>query len=161
FDWDEPQDLQDIHNAVLWGIFGSEISLFPYYLTQVNLLIQLTPVIRRILELTGKKPREKPTPLGVICSDSMELHNEEQKLFEEGIEEVKEEHRQEIIHLPIPEKKIHEKIRENLVFLTYHIQEHMDNPYTFLAVLPGGSYDQPTHQGRKCSRSGLRMVPEV
>jgi len=48
FDWDEPQDLRDIHDAILWGIFGSEISLFPYYLTQVNLLIQLTPVIRTL-----------------------------------------------------------------------------------------------------------------
>ncbi|MEK9148960.1 MAG: N-6 DNA methylase, partial [Candidatus Desantisbacteria bacterium] len=52
FNWDDPQDLRDIHDAILWGIFGSEISLFPYYLTQVNLLIQLTPVIRKILKLT-------------------------------------------------------------------------------------------------------------
>jgi len=37
FDWNEPQDLWDIHQAILWYIFGSEISLFPYYLTQVNL----------------------------------------------------------------------------------------------------------------------------
>lgn len=115
FDWNEPQDLWDIHQAILWYIFGSEISLFPYYLTQVNLLIQLTPVIRRHIELTGKKPRKEPTPLGVICRDSMELHNEEQKLFEEEIELEKQEHRREILHMPIPEKRIHEKIRSKLV----------------------------------------------
>jgi len=112
FDWNEPQDVLDIHQAILWGIFGSEISLFPYYLTQINLLIQLTPVIRKHIELTGKKPREKPTPLGVICRDSMELHNEEQKLFEEEKEVQKEEHRREILHFTIAEEKIYEKIKD-------------------------------------------------
>jgi hypothetical protein len=112
FDWDEPQDLRDIHDAILWGIFGSEISLFPYYLTQVNLLIQLTPVIRKHIELTGKKPRKEPTPLGVICRDSMELHNEEQKLFEEGIEEEKKEGRREIIRFTKAEEKIYGKIKD-------------------------------------------------
>jgi len=112
FDWNEPQDVLDIHQAILWGIFGGEISLFPYYLTQVNLLIQLTPVIRKHIELTGKKPREKPTPLGVICRDSMELHNGEQKLFEEGIEEEKKEGRREIIHFTKADKGIYEKIKD-------------------------------------------------
>jgi len=111
FDWDEPQDLQDIHNAILWGIFGSEISLFPYYLTQVNLLIQLTPVIRKHIELTGRKPRKEPTPLGIICRDSMGLHNPEQLL----LQEIKEEkNRHEILHFTIAEKKIHEKIKDKL-----------------------------------------------
>ena len=112
FDWNEPQDVWDIHDAILWGIFGSEISLFPYYLTQVNLLIQLTPVIRKHIELTGKKPRKEPTPLGVICRDSMDLHTAEQKLFEEGIEEVKEEGRREIIHFTKADKGIYEKIKD-------------------------------------------------
>ena len=114
FDWSEPQDLYDIHNAILWYIFGSEISLFPYYLTQVNLLTQLTPVIKRHIELTGKKPRKEPTPLGVICKDSMELHNPELQLFKEGIKEKKEEYQPEIIHFTIAEKKIYEKIKEKL-----------------------------------------------
>ena len=112
FDWNEPQDLWDIHQAILWYIFGSEISLFPYYLTQVNLLIQLTPVIRRHIELTGKKPRKEPTPLGIICRDSMELHTEEQKLFEEGVEEEKKEGRREIIHFTKAEEKIYGKIKD-------------------------------------------------
>lgn len=112
FDWDDPQDLKDMHNAILWGIFGSEISPFPYYLTQVNLLIQLTPVIKRILELTGKKPRESPTPLGIICEDSMKLHNHEPSLLPVEIKEEKEEYQRKILHFTIAEKKIYEKIKD-------------------------------------------------
>lgn len=112
FDWNDLQDLQDIHQAILWYIFGCEISAFPYYLTQVNLLIQLTPVIRRILELGGEKPRKEPTPLGIICKDSLELHNEELRLFPEEVKEEREEY--EILHLPGVEKKIYDKIKNKL-----------------------------------------------
>jgi len=113
-DWNDPQDLRDIWQAILWYIFGSEISSFPYYLTQVNLLIQLTPLIRRILELTGKKPREEPTPLGIICRDSMELHNPEQLPLQEVRGEEKE-HRRKILHFTTAEEKIYEKIKDKFV----------------------------------------------
>ena len=112
FDWDDPQDLKDIHDAILWGIFGSEISTFPYYLSQVNLLIQLTPIIKRYIELTGTKPREQPTPLGILCKDSLGLHNPEPERLPLEFEEKKEKNRQEILHFTIAEKKIYEKIRE-------------------------------------------------
>jgi type I restriction-modification system DNA methylase subunit len=112
FDWNDIQDLQDIHQAILWCIFGSEISSFPYYLIQVNLLIQLTRVIRRILELGGMQPRKKPTPLGIVCRDSMELHNEEPQLFRQEVKEKKEEYQHEIIHFTIAEEKIYEKIKD-------------------------------------------------
>ena len=113
FDWNEPQDLEDIHNGILWGIFGSEISPFPYYLTQVNLLIQLTPIIRKHVELTGKKPWwEHPTPLGTICRDSMELHNKELRLFQEGIKRKKGKYQREIIRSTIAEEKIYGKIKD-------------------------------------------------
>ena len=112
FDWNDPQDLMDIFNAILWGIFGSEISVFPYYLTQVNLLIQLTPVIRRHIELTGKKPREQPTPLGIICRDSMELHNPDPSILPIEIKKEKEEPRREILHFTIAEKNIYKKIKD-------------------------------------------------
>jgi len=112
FDWNDPQDLMDIFNAILWGIFGSEISIFPYYLTQVNLLIQLTPVIRRHIELTGKKPREQPTPLGIICRDSMELHNPDPSILPIEIKKEKEEPRREILHFTIAEKNIYKKIKD-------------------------------------------------
>jgi len=115
FNWNDPQDLMDIFNAILWGIFGSEISVFPYYLTQVNLLIQLTPVIRRHIELTGKKPREQPTPLGIICRDSTELHNPDPSLLPIEIKKEKEEPRREILHFTIAEKNIYKKIKDEYV----------------------------------------------
>lgn len=112
FDWNDPQDLQDIHQAILWYIFGSEISPFPYYLTQVNLLIQLTPVIKRIISLTEKKPREQPTPLGILCKDSLELHNPDPERLSLELEEKKEKDRHEILHFTLAEKKIYEKIKD-------------------------------------------------
>lgn len=113
FDWNDPQDLKDIHDAILWGIFGSEISTFPYYLTQVNLLIQLTPIIKRHIELTGNKPREQPTPLGVICADSLELHNPDPQRLPIEFEE-KEKKRRKILHFTLAEEKIYGKIKEKL-----------------------------------------------
>jgi len=68
--------------------------------------------VRKHIELTGKKPRKEPTPLGVICRDSMELHTEEQKLFEEGIEEEKKDGRREIIRFTKAEEKIYGKIKD-------------------------------------------------
>lgn len=121
FDWNDPQDLLDIHQAILWYIFGSEISPFPYYLTQVNLLIQLTPVIRRILELGEKKPRDKPTPLGIICRDSMELHNEAQKPLGEEIEDERRDYQNELVHLPGVEKILYDKIKDKLAGKYYYV----------------------------------------
>ncbi|MCK4306672.1 N-6 DNA methylase, partial [candidate division WOR-3 bacterium] len=121
FDWNDPQDLLDIHQAILWYIFGSEISPFPYYLTQVNLLIQLTPVIRRILKLGEKKPRDKPTPLGIICRDSMELHNEAQKPLGEEIEDEMRDYQNELVHLPRVEKILYDKIKDKLAGKYYYV----------------------------------------
>jgi len=121
FDWNDPQDLLDIHQAILWYIFGSEISPFPYYLTQVNLLIQLTPVIRRIIELGEKKPRDKPTPLGIICRDSLELHNEEQRHLEEEIEDERRDYQNELVHLPGVEKILYDKIKDKLAGKYYYV----------------------------------------
>lgn len=119
FDWNDPQDLMDIHNAILWGMFGSEISPFPYYLTQVNLLIQITPVIKKYIEATGKKPREQPTPLGIICEDSLALHSPDSELLqiEEG---EKEENHNKILHFTTAEKRVYEKIREELAGKFYY-----------------------------------------
>lgn len=47
--WNDFQDLNDVRFAIVSYIFGSEISIFPYYITEVNMLIQLTPVIKRMI----------------------------------------------------------------------------------------------------------------
>ncbi len=44
-------DLLDIENAIISGLCGSEISAFSYYITEINLLIQLTPIIMSILKV--------------------------------------------------------------------------------------------------------------
>ncbi len=113
FDWNDPQDLKDMHDAILWGIFGSEISTFPYYLTQVNLLIQLTPIIKKHIELTGNKPREEPTPLGIICADSLELHNPDPQRLP-LVSGEKEKKRGKILHFTLADDMIYGKIKEKL-----------------------------------------------
>jgi len=120
FDWDDPDDIKDIHDAILWGIFGSELSPFPYYLTQVNLLIQLTPVIKRYIELTGKKPREQPTPLGIICEDSLSLHNPDPELLLMDNRQVKENNTHKILHFTKAEERIYEKIKKELAGKFYY-----------------------------------------
>jgi len=44
--WDDFKDLNDIRFGIVSHIFGSELSIFPYYITEVNILIQLTPVVK-------------------------------------------------------------------------------------------------------------------
>ena len=120
FGWDDPDGFKDIHDAILWGIFGSEISPFPYYLTQVNLLIQLTPVIKRYIELTGKKPREQPTPLGIICEDSLSLHNPYPELLPIDNRQAKENNTHKILHFTKAEERIYEKIKKELAGKFYY-----------------------------------------
>jgi len=66
-------DVLDLRTCIVTGVFGSEISSFPYYITEVNLLIQLTPVIKRMMELQ-KGFEGKGTPaLGVVPVDALSL----------------------------------------------------------------------------------------
>lgn len=72
-DLDDYNDLNDVRFAIVSYIFGSEISIFAYYITEVNLLIQLTPIVKRMIEL--KKYLKESSPLGVIPVDSLSLFN--------------------------------------------------------------------------------------
>ncbi len=75
-------DLLDLRTCILTGVFGSEISRFPYYITEVNLLIQLTPTIKRMMEMK-KGVVAKGTPaMGVIPVDALSLYNPEQLALE-------------------------------------------------------------------------------
>jgi len=75
------QDLNDVRFAMVSYIFGSEISIFPYYITEVNMLIQLTPVVKRMIEL--KKGFRESYPLGVVPADALSLYNPEPSLLSE------------------------------------------------------------------------------
>lgn len=83
------KDLEDAKNAIVNGLYGSEISAFSYYITEVNLLLQLTPIIKKIVELE-KSQRELggKFTLGVIHQDSLKLHNRGHRKLDVGDEEV-------------------------------------------------------------------------
>ena len=74
-------DLVDVESAIIEGLYGSEISAFSYYITEINLLIQLTPVIKNILEHKHLY-RHPEFALSVIHQDSLKLHPRIEKTFE-------------------------------------------------------------------------------
>jgi len=74
-------DLVDVESAIIEGLYGSEISAFSYYITEINLLIQLTPIIKNILEHKHLY-RHPEFALSVIHQDSLKLHPRIEKTFE-------------------------------------------------------------------------------
>jgi len=74
-------DLVDVERAIIEGLYGSEISAFSYYITEINLLIQLTPIIKNILEHKHLY-RHPEFALSVIHQDSLKLHPRIEKTFE-------------------------------------------------------------------------------
>ena len=81
-------DLIDMEHAIISGLCGSEISAFAYYITEINLLIQLTPIIKQILEHPYLYQHPEFT-LSVIHQDSLRLHNRDKKTFEGFPDELK------------------------------------------------------------------------
>ncbi len=64
----DPHDLQDGLRSIVRGFHGCEISPFPYYLTEVNLLLQVSRLLGRLHELGQDPP---PFTLGVVHVDSL------------------------------------------------------------------------------------------
>jgi type I restriction-modification system DNA methylase subunit len=107
--WNDSQDLIDIRTAILVGILGSEISIFPYYITEVNLLIQLTPVIKKMIDI-NRAYRGKGTPaLGIVPIDALSLYNLPSLLPEE---EYKFDHIRNLLPLEEQKKTIFRKIKK-------------------------------------------------
>lgn len=102
------QDLLDVRTSILAYIFGSEISIFPYYITEVNLLIQLTPVVKRMIEL--KKTMKESLPLGIVPVDALSLYNPESTLLPE--EEYKFDHIRNLLPLESQKKAVFQKIKK-------------------------------------------------
>lgn len=67
-DIDDRGDLRDGLRAIVRGFHGCEISPFPYYLTEVNLLLQVSRLLGRLNEL-GDPPG--PFTLGIVHTDSL------------------------------------------------------------------------------------------
>ena len=68
-DEDDPRDLEEALEAIVNGIVGGEISPFPYYLSEVNLLLQVSRVLGK-LKVAGE-PTPPPFTLGVLHIDSL------------------------------------------------------------------------------------------
>lgn len=70
------EDLNLALSAIIEGLRGSEITPFAYYLTEINLLIQLTPILYAMRQ---KAPHHVPFgeghSLAVLHEDSLRLHN--------------------------------------------------------------------------------------
>lgn len=67
-DLSDADDLRDGLRAIVRGFHGCEISPFPYYLTEVNLLLQVSRLLGRLHEL-GQEPGR--FTLGVVHTDSL------------------------------------------------------------------------------------------
>lgn len=65
---DDARGLTESLQAVVSGLTGSEISPFPYYLTEVNLLLQVSRIMGRLNLLGRETP---PFTLGVLHMDSL------------------------------------------------------------------------------------------
>jgi len=70
-DGDE-NDVDDGLAALVSGLHGCEISPFPYYLTEVNLLLQVSRLLGRLRALGASQP--PPFTLGVVHRDTLEAH---------------------------------------------------------------------------------------
>ncbi|MCK4328597.1 N-6 DNA methylase [candidate division WOR-3 bacterium] len=105
-------DLIEIMFALVNGLCGSEISLFSHYITEVNLLIQLTPLFKKILPLLPRQTRFPVFTLSVVPCDALGLHNPRAVLV--NSKEVKESLGEygKIMALHDPHKRVvYEKIR--------------------------------------------------
>jgi hypothetical protein len=65
---DEPADLGEGLAAIVRGFHGCEISPFPYYLTEVNLLLQVSRLLGRMRLAGAEAP---PFVLGVVHADTL------------------------------------------------------------------------------------------
>jgi len=111
-------DLLDIENAVIQGLYGSEISAFSYYITEINLLIQLTPIIKQILEHKHLY-RHPEFTLSVIHQDSLKLYPRIEKTFEEFPDELRKadevyerDKRHDIVGLEGRKREVYEFIKD-------------------------------------------------
>ncbi len=69
----EFDDLYEIFYAITDGLYGSEISIFAYYIAEVNLIIQISPIIKKIRE-TNLPTDKLPFTLSLINADSLSFH---------------------------------------------------------------------------------------
>lgn len=69
---DDPRGLREALRAISSGFYGGEISSFPYYLTEINLLLQVSRLLGR-MRVVGEEPPQ--FVLGVLRIDSLETRS--------------------------------------------------------------------------------------
>jgi len=123
FDYEDSASLKNVSmdnllvamKAIMQGLWGSEINSFAYYLTEINLLIQLTPIIAAIHK---KDPRAlgfgRDYALAVIHQDALKLHNRAHQAFEG--EEYKQQlyeqdRRRDIVHLEGYKREVYQWLK--------------------------------------------------
>lgn len=108
------QDAMDVRVAMLSGLFGSELSVFPYYITEVNLLVQLTPVIKKLVELrTGLKGEH--LPLAVLRVDALSLYRSDDSHIsrQAGVDEYLPDSRFDTLPLDGRKRAIHKRVKHD------------------------------------------------
>ncbi|MFA4957900.1 MAG: DNA methyltransferase [Candidatus Methanoperedens sp.] len=114
----DKHNLEDAKNAIIKGIHGCEISAFSYYLTEVNVLIQLTPIIKKLIEFNEmERDLGGKFTLHVIHQDSLSLHNKNQEFIgKEVTDDYIEDKDHDILKLEGEKLKIFQFIKENKNF---------------------------------------------
>lgn len=79
-DLSDPRDLREGLRTIVRGFHGCEISPFPYYLTEVNLLLQVSRLLGRLREV-GEQPGA--FTLGVVHTDSLSARRGSDDSFRE------------------------------------------------------------------------------
>ncbi|MHC4522002.1 MAG: N-6 DNA methylase [Planctomycetota bacterium] len=116
----DPFDLAEIENAIIRGLYGSEIKAFPYYITEINLLIQLTPIIKKLLDVHKHGYKHREFALSIIHQDSLKLHNEvdqkrmgeESESFREHDQVYEQDRKHDIINLEGQKLDVYKAIKE-------------------------------------------------
>jgi type I restriction-modification system DNA methylase subunit len=116
-DFNDRQNMNDLRRAIFYGLYGTEISPFPYYITEVNLLIQYTPVIKQLIRLRGvhkKEHQREHLPLAVILFDALALHNDH-KLITDQADDYMPDPLRSILPLDRRKRVIFDKIKHDLI----------------------------------------------
>ena len=119
-DADDERDLTDGLAAILRGFHGGEISPFPYYLTEVNLLLQVSRLLGG-LRAVGANP--VLPALGVVHADTLATRRARDQSIE-GIEprsradrgELERDERFDLVPLDREKREAFERMREDETF---------------------------------------------
>ena len=102
---DDKKGLGEALRAISTGFYGAEISPFPYYLTEINLLLQVSRLLGR-MRVAGVEP---PTfVLGVVRADMLGTKSGAQELRRDAADVIEDD-----IYRPIPvEPEKHDRYRD-------------------------------------------------